>query len=124
MVNNHLISHNENMRKYEYFKDKSLQNGCTPARQRGAALSNPCFNGRNDCYVLLSRFQEMPSETPSGLAYRMRAAPRSLVSQSVSWEVTGRSSAKENLDPIGYLNPIDVEYRSAYFLTQQTGKQW
>ena len=27
------------------------------------------------------------------------------------WEVTGKSTAKENVEPTAYLNPIDVEYR-------------
>jgi len=52
----------------------------------------------------------MPAETPSGLAYRFRG-PGQQVSQSVCWEVTGKSHAKENVEPLGYLNPIDVEYR-------------
>ncbi|KAK9906729.1 hypothetical protein WJX75_006969 [Coccomyxa subellipsoidea] len=54
--------------------------------------------------------QEMPAETPAGLAYRLRERGNQ-VSQSMCWEVTGKSKTKENVEPTAYLNPIDVEYR-------------
>ena len=52
----------------------------------------------------------MPAETPAGLAYRLRERGNQ-VSQSMCWEVTGKSKTKENVEPTAYLNPIDVEYR-------------
>ena len=54
----------------------------------------------------------MPAETPAGLAYRLRERGSQL-SQSMCWEVTGRSNAKENMEPTAYHNLIDVEYRFA-----------
>ncbi len=54
----------------------------------------------------------MPAETPAGLAYRLRERGSQL-SQSMCWEVTGRSKTKENIEPTAYRNLIDVEYRSA-----------
>ena len=56
--------------------------------------------------------QELPAETPSGLAYRMRA-PRHDSAQSVTWEFSGGTTAPGGspLSPASCTTPIDVEYR-------------
>ena len=56
--------------------------------------------------------QELPAETPSGLAYRMRS-PGQDSAHSVTWEFSGGTPAMQGvpLSPASCMTPVDVEYR-------------
>jgi hypothetical protein len=52
--------------------------------------------------------QEVPPETPSGLAYRARQHG---LAQSVAWEARGDARGKQSASPASLLSPVDLEYR-------------